>query len=114
MAWVNGRRPLSTGSSRPPASGAPAPPPHATHGSLVFQAKWPSRSTAGGREPPSQASARCEVRINGTCVTRLPLTNEWSTFRFSAPCDLVRSGVNWLEIDWPLDLPSGEEEIEHA
>lgn len=54
------------------------------------------------------------VRINGTGVIRLPLTHEWSTFRFSAPENLVRSGVNWLEINWPLDLPSGEEEIEYV
>ncbi len=47
-------------------------------------------------------------------MTRFSLTHEWSTFRFSAPENLVRSGVNWLEIDWPLDLPSGEEEIEHV
>jgi hypothetical protein len=25
----------------------------------------------------------------------------------------VRSGVNWIEIDWPLDLPAGEDEVEH-
>ncbi len=56
----------------------------------------------------------CEVRVNGTRVTRLPLTREWSTFHFSAPGELVRGGVNWLEIDWPLDLPGGQEEIEHA
>jgi hypothetical protein len=55
----------------------------------------------------------CQVRINGTCVIRLPLTREWSTLRFSAPGNLVQSGVNWLEIDWPIDLPAGEEEIEH-
>lgn len=55
----------------------------------------------------------CHVRINGICVTYLPLTSEWSTLRFSAPSSLVRSGVNWLEIDWPTDLPSGEEEIEY-
>ncbi len=58
-------------------------------------------------------SGECQVRINGTCVIRLPLTSEWSTLRFNAPSNLVRSGVNWLEIDWPLDLPGGEEEIEH-
>lgn len=55
----------------------------------------------------------CQVRINGTCVIRLCLSSEWSTFRFSAPGDLVKNGVNWLEIDWPIDLPSGDEEIEH-
>jgi hypothetical protein len=39
------------------------------------------------------------------------LTATWSTVHFSAPAELVQSGVNWLEIDW-LDLPAGEEEIE--
>lgn len=66
------------------------------------------------RRTGASTPGECQVRINGTCVTRLPLTHEWSTFRFSAPSHLVQSGVNWLEIDWPLDLPSGEEEIEHV
>jgi hypothetical protein len=56
----------------------------------------------------------CQVRINDTCAIRLPLSSDWSTFRFSAPSYLVQSGVNWLEIDWPIDLPSGEEEIEYV
>jgi hypothetical protein len=55
----------------------------------------------------------CQVRINGTCVVCLPLTSDWSTLCFSAPGNLVQSGVNWLEIDWPIDLPGGEEEIEY-
>jgi hypothetical protein len=58
-------------------------------------------------------SGECEVRINGTSVTRLPVTTEWSTLRFSAPGTLVQSGVNWLEIGWPTDLPDGAEEVEH-
>lgn len=62
----------------------------------------------GAAEP-----GECQVRINGACATRLPLTSEWSTLRFSVPGNLVKSGVNWLEIDWPLDLPAGGEEIEH-
>jgi len=55
----------------------------------------------------------CQVRINGIYVVRLPLNSEWSTLHFSAPGDLVQSGVNWLEIAWPIDLPGGDEEIEH-
>lgn len=54
-----------------------------------------------------------QVRINDVCVVRLPLTPQWSTHRFSAPAHLVRSGVNWLEIDWPFDLPDEEKEIRH-
>jgi hypothetical protein len=37
---------------------------------------------------------------------------EWSTFRFSVAADLVRSGVNGLEILWPSELADGREEIE--
>lgn len=55
----------------------------------------------------------CKVRINGTCVAHHPLSATWSTLHFSAPAELVQSGVNWLEIDWPLDLPDSEQEIEH-
>ncbi len=66
------------------------------------------------RRTGADGPGECEVRINGTPVTRLSLAPEWSTFHFSAPGNLVRSGVNWLEIDWPLDLPRGEEEIEHV
>lgn len=64
---------------------------------------------AGAADP-----GECQVRINGTAVTRLPVTAEWSTLHFSAPADLVQSGVNWLEIDWPTDLPDGNEEVEHV
>ncbi len=63
----------------------------------------------GGTNP-----GECQVRINGTCVIRLPLTSEWNTLRFSAPGNLVQSGVNWLEIEWPVNLQDGEEEIGHA
>ncbi len=54
----------------------------------------------------------CQVRINGTCVTRGPLSPVWKTLQFSAPAGLVQCGVNWLEIEWPLELPDGQEEIE--
>jgi hypothetical protein len=54
----------------------------------------------------------CHLRINGTRVAQFSLTSEWSTFRFSVPGNLVQIGVNWLEIDWPLGLSDGEEEVE--
>ncbi len=66
------------------------------------------------RRPAAAGPGECQVRINGTSVARLPLTNEWTTQRFSAPASGVRSGVNLLEIDWPTDLPGGTEEIEHV
>jgi hypothetical protein len=65
------------------------------------------------RRKGADGPGECRVRINGTCVAHRPLTPAWSNLHFSAPTDLVQSGVNWLEIDWPLDLPDGEQEIEH-
>jgi len=79
----------------------------------VSRAPWEVSFVLNCRRTGATAPGECQVRINGTCLARLPLTAEWSTFHFSAPGDLVQSGVNWLEIDWPLDLPDGEEEIEH-
>ncbi len=65
------------------------------------------------RRTGASGPGECQVWINGTCVAERPLTPAWGTLRFSAPAHLVQSGVNWLEIQWPLDLPDGQEEIEH-
>lgn len=65
------------------------------------------------RQSGAAPAGELQVRINGTTVAELPLAVEWSTFRFTAASALVRSGVNWLEIGWPLELPGGEGEIEH-
>jgi len=86
--------------------------------SPISRYPWVSRGpreatfTLNCRRTGAAGPGECQVRINGTCVIHLPLTQEWSTFHFSAPGNLVRSGVNWLEIEWPMDLPDGKEEIE--
>jgi hypothetical protein len=79
---------------------------------------WVSR-TAGEvaftltcRRAGSADSGESQVWINGIHVTDFPLTPEWSTLRFTASADLVESGVNWLEIYWPLDLPDSQEQLE--
>lgn len=65
------------------------------------------------RRPYRRDSGACHLRVNGAPIARLSLTADWITHRCSARTGLVQAGVNWLEIDWPLDLPSGEQEIEH-
>ena len=65
------------------------------------------------RRSGAAPAGELQVRINGTALAGFPLTPDWSTCRFTAPSGLVRHGVNWLEIGWPLELPGGEEEIEH-
>ncbi len=68
------------------------------------------RSGAAGAAAP----AECRARVNGAPVATFAVGLDWSTLRFSAPAERVERGVNWLEIDWPLDLPDGEAAIEHA
>jgi hypothetical protein len=65
------------------------------------------------RRPPSRDLGACHLRVNGSPIAQLALTPDWSTHRCSAPAGLAQAGVNWLEIDWPLDLPTGEQELEH-
>jgi hypothetical protein len=65
------------------------------------------------RRTGASSPGECQVWINGTRAAQCPLSPEWSTLRFNAPAHLVQSGVNWLEIHWPLDLPNSKEEIEH-
>lgn len=55
----------------------------------------------------------CHLVVNGAPVAQFSLTPEWSTYRFSAPADLVRGGVNWLEIHWPSDFSGGERSVEN-
>ncbi len=63
------------------------------------------------RQLPTADPGVCRVRIHGTCLAELALTPEWRTFHFAAPADLVQAGVNWLEIDWPPELPDGEQDL---
>ncbi|HKI03016.1 MAG TPA: hypothetical protein VKK31_13655 [Thermoanaerobaculia bacterium] len=64
------------------------------------------------RQPNATGLGELHLKINGACMARFFLTPEWSTFRFIAPADLVQTGVNWLEIQWPLELSDGAEEVE--
>jgi hypothetical protein len=57
-------------------------------------------------------AGECHLRINGILLAEFSLSSEWATFRFSAPANMVQAGVNWLEIDWPLGLSRGKEEME--
>jgi hypothetical protein len=66
--------------------------------------------------PPAKPAdpAECPLLVNGVPAGQLSLIAEWRTSRWSVPADLVKTGVNWLEIRWPIELPGGEEAIRRA
>jgi hypothetical protein len=48
------------------------------------------------------------LRLNGDLLIEIPAKECWTTSRFSAPARLVRTGVNQIEIGWPMTAWSGE------
>ncbi len=65
------------------------------------------------RRGDASGPAEFQALVNGAPVAHLSFGPKWSTQRFHAPADMVRPGVNWLEIHWPVDLSKGAEAIEH-
>ena len=64
---------------------------------------------------PDVASVQTiSVRLNQTALIDIPATNRWTTTTFTAPANLVHSGLNEVEISWPLPVWSHEKQKEHV
>ena len=50
------------------------------------------------------------LRLNGNLVAEFPATERWVTSTCSAPARLVHSGLNQVEISWPMPVWSGEKQ----
>jgi hypothetical protein len=49
-----------------------------------------------------EPDGECRVKLNGAHVGAFPLPPQWRTCRIEIPASHVRSGVNTLELLWPL------------
>ena len=63
--------------------------------------------------PDTAPDQTISVRVNGTPLIEIPATDRWTTKTFSAPANLLRSGVNEVEIGWPMTFWSPEKQREH-
>jgi hypothetical protein len=54
------------------------------------------------------------LRLNGNLVAEVAATDRWTTATFSAPAGLVHSGLNQVEVGWPVPVWSAEEQREHV
>ena len=62
--------------------------------------------------PTVKAEQTVSLRLNGKLVAELPATDRWATSTCFAPAELVHSGLNQVELSWPMPLWSGEQQRE--
>lgn len=67
------------------------------------------RTPAGG-----EGDAEGAVSVNGSTVAVLRLSPRWTTQRVALDPDILREGLNTIEIRWPLALGSGAAGLERA
>ena len=65
------------------------------------------------KAPATTAEQTISLRVNGTHLVEIPATDRWTTRTFSAPDNLLRSGLNEVEIRWPMPIWSREIQREH-
>jgi hypothetical protein len=53
------------------------------------------------------------LRVNGTPLVDIAANDRWTTKTFSAPANLLRLGLNEVEICWPMTVWSREKQTEH-
>ena len=64
--------------------------------------------------PHASTNQTISLRLNGGLVAELAATERWTTTTCCAPAGLVHSGVNQVEIDWPMPVWSDEKQKEHV
>jgi hypothetical protein len=64
--------------------------------------------------PHMSANQKISLRLNGSLVAEIAATDRWATTTCSTPAGLVHSGVNQVEIDWPMPVWSDEKQKEHV
>ena len=65
------------------------------------------------KAPDAGPDQTISVRVNGTPLVEIPATDYWTTKTFSAPANLLRLGLNQVEICWPMMVWLREKQREH-
>ena len=63
--------------------------------------------------PDAVADQTISLLVNGAPLVEIPASDHWTTKTFSAPATVLCSGVNQVEIRWPMTLWSGRKRKEH-
>jgi hypothetical protein len=65
------------------------------------------------KAPETAPDQTISLRVNGAPLVEIPATDRWTTKTFSAPANLLRRGLNEVEVRWPLTAWSREMQQEH-
>ena len=76
---------------------------------LVCDQPEPLKFAITMKVPAVKSDETISLRLNGNLVAELPATDRWTSSTFSAPAGLVHSGVNQVEIDWPMPVWPGQQ-----
>ena len=63
--------------------------------------------------PAAAPEQTIALRVNGTPLVEIPAVDRWTTETLSVPTNLLRLGLNEVEIYWPMTVWSHEEQKEH-
>jgi hypothetical protein len=85
-----------------------------SHFSFVCEAPCPLMLQITARRRCADSSTPCRVLLNGEHVNEFCVTSSWQTEHLTIPAAQVLAGVNDLDIEWPLELGSGEAGIKRA
>lgn len=69
---------------------------------LVCHCPMPVRFILTHRVPGAKADQAVEVFVNGTRIYQVTAGASWASTSFTAPAEVIRSGLNSIEIGWPL------------
>ena len=81
---------------------------------FVCDKPQPLNFTLTVKAPDAGPDQTISLRVNGTPLVEIPATDRWMTRTFSAPTNLLRSGLNHVEVYWPMTVWSREKQMEHV
>ncbi|HEX2269947.1 MAG TPA: hypothetical protein VHH35_10445 [Pyrinomonadaceae bacterium] len=81
---------------------------------LVCDKPEPLNFSVTLKVPNVSANQTISLRLNGSLVAEIAATGNWATATCCAPAELVRPGLNQVEIDWPMPAWSHEKQRERV
>ena len=66
------------------------------------------------KTPDASPDQTISLRLNDAPLVDLPATDHWTTTTFTAPANMLRSGLNEVEIRWPMAAWSHDQRREYV